>query len=514
MKKVFLQMVIWLGLIGIIGCVPTNTALPKEDTLPDSEEKQQATVNIKPDQGADYYISTNGNDQNQGTIDSPWRTLQHAADQIPPGSTVYVREGVYNEKLKITRGGSEAEGPIVFTSYPQETAVIDGEGLPVDGLEGLVEIDNTSYVSIRQFEIRNYTTAKNGEVPAGIYIHGTGKSISLQQNRIHNIANTSKPEGEELSGRDAHGIAVYGTSDRAEESIQNLTIDGNELYDLVLGSSESLAVNGNVDTFAITNNTIHDSDNIGIDLIGFEGIAGSEAVDQARNGIVRGNTVYRISSNNNPSYGTVLPNDSNLAGGIYIDGGRNSIIEQNRVYDNDIGIELASEHAGHETSEITVRNNLIYHNRLTGIAMGGYDEDRGGTTASSVVFNTLYENDLLGNANGQLYLQASLTGNTITNNIIVASESGVLIYNEYMSNKDNVMDHNVYYAEAGKENAEWVWKNNQYTGFASYQTESSNDSSSSFFDPMFVDADQEDFRLKSGSPAEGAGWSEDRMTLQ
>ncbi|MFD1906737.1 hypothetical protein ACFSQ7_26155 [Paenibacillus rhizoplanae] len=102
-----------------------------------------------------------------------------------------------------------------------------------------------------------------------------GMDLSVLNNRIHSIANTATPEGDGLTGRDAHGIAVYGTE--AKEALQGLIIDGNEVYDLVLGSSEALVVNGNVDTFEITNNIVHDSDNIGIDLIGYEGNGGRRA---------------------------------------------------------------------------------------------------------------------------------------------------------------------------------------------------------------------------------------------
>lgn len=505
MGKAFQRLVIWLCLLVLCGCSAQSNTLPTQNQQPNSPNKQRVDTTAAPTAGAVYYITPNGDDLNQGTIDSPWATLQHAADQVTPGSIVYVREGVYNQRLSITRGGSQAEGAIVFSGYPNETAVIDGEGLPVNEMEGLVEIENTSYVTINQLEIRNYTTSTRGEVPIGIYIHGAGSGISVLNSQIHNIANTAMPEGEDLAGRDAHGIAVYGTNN--QESLYDLTIEGNELYDLVLGSSEALAVNGNVDTFAITNNRIHDNDNIGIDLIGFEGTADKEAVDQARNGTVKGNTVYRISSNHNPSYGIVLPNDSNSAGGIYIDGGKNNLIEQNRVYDNDIGIELASEHAGHVTSDIMVRDNVIYRNRLTGIAMGGYDEERGGTTSSTIISNILYDNDLLGAGNGQLFLQASLTGNSVSHNVIIASDSGVMIYNEYTSNTDNEVNHNVYYAEAGADNAVWVWKNNEYTGFAAYQEESGIERNSIFANPLFVDAAKGDFRLMPGSPIEGNEWS-------
>ena len=47
----------------------------------------------------------------------------------------------------------------------------------------------------------------------------------------------------------------------------------NELANLTLGSSEALVVNGNVKDFRIEGNKVHDTNNIGIDVIGFEGTA-------------------------------------------------------------------------------------------------------------------------------------------------------------------------------------------------------------------------------------------------
>lgn len=506
MLRIFWRSAIVLSIIALPGCSGARNTPLSVQTSPEAKpEYTQSTAPApkssaapQPNQANTYYVAVDGADSNQGTIDSPWKTLQHAADLAEPGTRVYIRGGVYHQKLHISKGGSKDAGPVVFTAYPDETAALDGEGLPVDGLEGLVEIHRASYVTIQQLEIRNYKTASLGEIPAGIYIHGSGKDISVLNNRIHSIANTATPEGDGLTGRDAHGIAVYGTE--AKEALQELTIDGNEVYDLVLGSSEALVVNGNVDTFEITNNIVHDNDNIGIDLIGFEGTAGDERVDQARNGTVKGNVVYGISSNLNPSYGNPVPNNSHSAGGIYIDGGRSIRVEQNRLYDNDIGLELASEHKGRLTSDITVKDNLIYRNRLTGIAMGGYDEGRGGTSDSIVESNTLYKNDLLGDGNGQLYLQANLSGNVITGNIIVAGDSGVMISNEYTSNSKNTVDRNLYYAEGGADLAVWVWKKKEYPGFALYQRGTGNDSSSQFADPQFKDAAHEDFRLKPGVP--------------
>ena len=76
-----------------------------------------------------FYVAVKGNDSNPGTIDSPWRTVQHSADSVEAGATVYIRGGVYNESVDIDVSGSATAGPITFQSYPGETAILDGAGL-------------------------------------------------------------------------------------------------------------------------------------------------------------------------------------------------------------------------------------------------------------------------------------------------------------------------------------------------------------------------------------------------
>ena len=72
-------------------------------------------------------------------------------------------------------------------------------------------------------------------------------------------------------GGDAHGIGVFGTT--ADHPIEELEIVDNDLANLTLGSSEALVVNGNVKDFLIEGNRVHDTNNIGIDVIGIEGSA-------------------------------------------------------------------------------------------------------------------------------------------------------------------------------------------------------------------------------------------------
>lgn len=445
-----------------------------------------------------YYVATNGNDRNPGTIAQPWRTIQHAAKSVGAGSTVYVRGGIYNERVIVQVSGSAHTGFISFRNYAGEHPILDGTGLSVPAADaGMVVIKNQSYIAIQGFEIRNYKMNTPGRVPIGISITGTAHHVEIRNNRIHAIETRAPVDGS-LSGADAHGIAVYGTA--APQPLSHIIIDGNELYDLVLGSSEALVLNGNVETFTVTNNLIHDTNNIGIDIIGFEQTSSDPAYDQARNGIVSGNTVYRISSFGNPAYGNAYS-----AGGIYVDGGRDIIIERNRVYEADIGIELASEHRGRATSGVVVRNNLLYRNRLTGIALGGYDTQRGSTEKCVIVNNTLHQNDTQQDGNGELLLQFQVRNSVIKNNIFSANAQGLLIANPFTQNTGNSVDNNLYFAPNGAAESTWEWKGASYQGFAMYQAGTGNDTHGQFANPRFVNPAAFDFHPGSGSPVTNGG---------
>lgn len=48
-----------------------------------------------------YYVSTTGNNNNPGTISSPWETLKHALNTALNGDTILIMPGVYNERSVI-----------------------------------------------------------------------------------------------------------------------------------------------------------------------------------------------------------------------------------------------------------------------------------------------------------------------------------------------------------------------------------------------------------------------------
>jgi hypothetical protein len=454
---------------------------------------------------ASFYVATTGKDSNSGTQAAPWRTIQHAADTARAGSTVDVRAGVYAELVSINNSGNAADGFITFRSYPGEMAILDAAHFTPSGRSAVLTIQSKSCVRIDGFEIRNFHTAEHRLTPLGISVIGSGSHIELLKNNVHHIEQTFEGRDGPGHGANGFGIAVYGTD--AKAPITDLIIDGNEVHHLKTGSSESLVVNGNVTNFRITHNVVHDNNNIGIDVIGFERTAPDPAVDQARDGVVSGNLVYNIHSRGNPAY----QNEEN-SDGIYVDGGTRILIEQNVIHDDDFGIELASEHKDRATSYITARNNLIYHCHTAGVSIGGYAPERGHTDHSTVVNNTLYDNDTSGTGSGEFQMQWNMADNIFANNIVYAGARCLIALNKSQVDKNYppvAIDHNLYYCAAGAKASTWIEASGTVTGFDKYVESTGdangNDRHSRFVDPHFVDAAAKDFHLQPDSPALAAG---------
>jgi parallel beta-helix repeat protein len=459
-----------------------------------------------------FYVAVTGDDANPGTVTAPWRTIQHAANatEVTPGSTVYVRGGSYRELVTIGVSGSASGGPITFRSYPGETPTIDGTGLHVTGQQGLVTVIDRSSVTLDGFEIANLTDSTTTAVPIGIYLSGHGDHLRILNNHIHHITTTGPQtpgctNTSTTPNSNALGLLIAGTD--GATPLSQITIDGNELDHLVLGCSESLTVNGNVQNFEVTNNRVHDNNNIGIDAIGFEHVSPDPATDQARDGVIRGNVVYNIDSRG--MFG-LPPNGAysdSSADGIYLDGAARVVVERNLVHHADLGIELASEMAGTNTSNCVARNNIVYNSVVVGISIGGYSSSVGGTANCAVVNNTLYDNDTRGSGSGELQIMFNATGNTIQNNIVSASAQGVLVSNvAAYSSSQATLDYNLYSAPAGAPTL-WSSAGSSSTSLAAFKASTSMDGHSAFADPLFLGAASTppDLDIDLASPARGAG---------
>ena len=93
---------------------------------------------------ANFYVATNGHDQNPGSLNKPFRTLSRARDAVrgmnkparkPGPIVVMLRGGTYQPDLSVVfsnRDSGSAESPIVYMAYPGEQPVLSG-GRAVDG---------------------------------------------------------------------------------------------------------------------------------------------------------------------------------------------------------------------------------------------------------------------------------------------------------------------------------------------------------------------------------------------
>ena len=61
---------------------------------------------------------------------------------------------------------------------------------------------------------------------------------------------------------------------------------------------------------------------------------------------------------------------------------------------NDLGIEVASEHAGLATENVTITNNKIKDNTHAGLALGSYKEEFGGVKNCKISGNIFSGNKL------------------------------------------------------------------------------------------------------------------------
>ncbi|MFZ1918804.1 MAG: Ig-like domain repeat protein [Terriglobales bacterium] len=490
--------------------------------------------------GANYYVSTKGNDHNRGTFAEPWLTIRHAANTAAAGATVHVMGGVYRQSITFPKSGTRSQ-PITFTSYPGQMAVIDGAGLKPSGVQGLINITNQNYITINGFEIRNYTTGNAAATPTGVWITGHGTGIQILNNLVHHITTKSEKNG------NAFGISVYGSS---KTPITHLVISGNEVYDLKTGNSESVNVDGNVTHFEITNNLIHDNDNIGIDAIGYEGV-GPVGYDEAMYGEISGNTIYNISGIKNPGEGRSYDAD-----GLYCDGCAYVTFENNVIFQADYGIETTSENqvclangtewsggnsgsgtAAKGTSPCygryaTVRNNLFYHANSCGVSMGGYAKatskgghSNGGGSSYADVFvnNTLYDNgtqrgsSMEGTPSGDFQIQyqvGSAQGNYFENNVVYSGSPNIWI-NSFVPASTSypgppaTLNWNLYNSSAGYvKGTSILWDDvASFASFANYQSLAGEDADSVNADPQFVNlgAVSVDLDIQSTSPAFQSG---------
>lgn len=107
-----------------------------------------------------YYVAPDGNDDGPGGEDKPWATIQHAAEMMGPGDTVYVRGGSYPEEVAIAVSG-QVDAPITYAAYPHETVILDG-GARARHAAFTIR-PGVSHIRLQGFTVRDYEVALSVE---------------------------------------------------------------------------------------------------------------------------------------------------------------------------------------------------------------------------------------------------------------------------------------------------------------------------------------------------------------
>ena len=109
------------------------------------------------------------------TISAP-ASVSSAENAAVAGEVLCLHGGVYTQVVNLSHSGTSAS-PITVTSYPGETAILDGSGASLGSSNGIVTMSG-SYVTLSNVELRN----SSGR---GVSVTGTGDIVS--DNKFHDM---------------------------------------------------------------------------------------------------------------------------------------------------------------------------------------------------------------------------------------------------------------------------------------------------------------------------------------
>jgi len=152
----------------------------------------------------ELYVSTRGNDANDGSLAHPFATIDKASSVATPGTVVHVAPGSYG-KVRTTASGT-AEDRIVYISDVKWGAKIE----PTNAWSSW--LNTGDYVDIIGFDVTG---------TGFIGIHSDASYVRIIGNHVHDIANTGDPGGSGGAGIDHTNYSGVGNE-----------ITGNVVHDI------------------------------------------------------------------------------------------------------------------------------------------------------------------------------------------------------------------------------------------------------------------------------------------
>jgi parallel beta-helix repeat protein len=252
-----------------------------------------------------YYVSTNGNDDNDGqSKNTAFRTIERALEIVQPGEIISILPGIYYEALTIENMGS-AEQPITIQGEETGT-ILDGQSVFTIGLW----CENCTNFVFQNLEIRNYT-----DVGIGAYL---SSDITMQNLTIHNNGFAVQLVDWEFEG---YGIHV--------DVSERICIENSDVYQNGPQPRPWGVLGTGINVYGCTDCTIRNNHS-------YSNIGGGILTEDCVRVVVDGNLV-------NANY-LDATEDEWWDGGIWIDGGHNVTVTNNTFQGNiGPGIQISDE---------------------------------------------------------------------------------------------------------------------------------------------------------------------------
>ena len=256
-----------------------------------------ALASAAPARADTYYVATGGSDAAAGSEAQPFATLQHAADVVAPGDTIYVRAGSY-EGADFTTSGTPSQR-ILVSAYPGEQPVID----PVAQQDG-INLEGASWITVQGFhltgapragiravlcqavEIRDNVADQNGVwgILTGfcddLLIEGNETSRSAVEHGIYVSNSGDRPviRGNTIWGNNANGIHMNGDIHTLDDAypgepdglIEQALVEDNLIFGNGTAGGSGINCDGVQDSL-IRNNLVYDQHASGISLYSIDG---------------------------------------------------------------------------------------------------------------------------------------------------------------------------------------------------------------------------------------------------